>query len=130
MVEEFRRNQKVCRGLNTTLLSLIPKTSKSDDLQGFRPIALCNVIYKIISTLIVKRLKPILPNIISPEQTGFVGGRQILDGLIASQEVVHSLRTKKVAGMMVKLDLFKAYDRLKWEYPRKFWRPSVSATDG
>jgi len=119
MVEESRRNQKVCPGLNTTLLSLILKTSKSDEPQGFRPIALCNVIYKIISTLMVKRLKPILPGIISPEQTGFVEGRQILDGLIVSQEVVHLLKSQKMVGVIIKLDIFKAYDRLNWEYLRK-----------
>jgi len=80
VVEESRRNQKVCLGLNATLLSLIPKSSKSDEPQGFRSIALCTVIYKIISTIIAKRLKPILSSIISPKQIGFVEGTQILDG--------------------------------------------------
>jgi len=116
VVEESCRNQKVCPSLNSTLLSLIPKNANSDTAQGFRPIALCNVIYKVISTLIAKRLKPILSSIISPEQTGFTKGRQILDGLVVSQEVVHSLKTKKEAGMMIKLDLSKAYDRLNWDY--------------
>ena len=116
VVEESSQNQNVYPGLNSTLLSLIPKTANSDTAQGFRPIALCNVIYKIISTLIAKRLKPILSSIISPEQTGFVEGRQILDGLVVSQEVVHSLKQKKEMGMMIKLDLSKAYDRLNWNY--------------
>jgi len=105
VVEESHQNQKVCPGLNSTLLSLIPKNANSDTAQGFRPIALCNVIYKIIATLIAKRLKPILSSIISLEQTRFLEGRQILDGLVVSQEVVHSLKTKKEAGMMIKLDL-------------------------
>lgn len=78
--------------------------------QGFRPIALCNVIYKLIATLIAKRLKPIL------SQTGFVEGRQILDGLVVSQEVVHSLKKKKEVGMMINMDLSKAYERLNWDY--------------
>jgi len=47
---------------------------KSEDPQGFRPIALCNVIYKIIATLIGKRLKPLLPNLILPDKTRFVEG--------------------------------------------------------
>jgi len=75
VVEESRRNQKVCLGLNAILLSLIPKTSNSDDPHIFRHIALCNVIYKIISTLIVRRLKLILPSIISLEKIGFLEGR-------------------------------------------------------
>lgn len=67
VVEESHRHQKVCLGLNSTLLSLIPKSSHLETAQGFRPIALSNVIYKIIATLMAKRLKPILSSIISPE---------------------------------------------------------------
>eukprot|EP00253_Pinus_taeda_P003926 PITA_03926 len=74
--------------------------------------------YQIIATLIAKRLKPLLPNIISPEQTGIVEGRQILDGLVVTQEMIHSLNQKKQRGMMMKLDLSKDYDRLSWKYLR------------
>eukprot|EP00253_Pinus_taeda_P016706 PITA_16706 len=87
-----------------------------DILEGFQPIVVCNVIYKIIATLMAKQLKPILSSIISPEHTGFVEGKQILDGLLVSQEVVHSLKHKKEARMRIKLDLSKAYDLLNWEY--------------
>lgn len=112
VVKESRMKQKIWPGINLTFLTLIPKSNKSEDAQGFHPIALCNVIYKIIATLIAKRLKPLLPNIISPEQTGFVEGRKILDGLVVTQEMIHSLNQKKQRGMMMKLDLSKAYDRL------------------
>eukprot|EP00253_Pinus_taeda_P035368 PITA_35368 len=71
------------------------------------------------STLIAKRIKPLLANLISPEQTGFVEGRQILDGLVVTQEVIHTIREKKQKGMMIKLDLSKAYDRLNWKYLKR-----------
>jgi len=64
----------------------------------------------------VKRLNPLFPSFISPEQTGFVQGRQILDGIITSQEVIHSLKHLKAKGMLIKVDLSKAYDRLSWPY--------------
>lgn len=67
VVEESHHSQKVCLSLNSTFIALIPRFSKSKDPQGFRLIALCNVIYKIIATVIVKCLKPLPPNIISPE---------------------------------------------------------------
>lgn len=53
---------------------------------------------------------------IEKEQTGFVKGRQIVDGIIVAQEVIHSLKNLRNKGMMIKLDLEKAYDKLRWEY--------------
>eukprot|EP00253_Pinus_taeda_P011292 PITA_11292 len=116
LIEESRMNQKVWPAINSTFYALIPKNDNLEDANGFRPIALCNVIYKIITTLIAKRLKPLLDKLISTEQMGFVEGRQILDGLVVTQEVIHSLKMKNQKGMMIKLDLSKAYDRLNWKY--------------
>lgn len=112
VVEEAR----IWPGINSTLLTLIPKTTHSDQAKGFNPIALCNVIYKIVASVMAQRLKYILPNIISPEQIGFVEGRQILDGLVVAQEVIHTFKVKKEKGMLIKLDLSKACDRLNWKY--------------
>ena len=84
----------------------------TEDPRKLRPIALCNVIYKIISKVIANRLKPLLSFIISPEQAGFVEGRQILDGIILVHETIHSLKTTKTPSMLLKLDLSKAYDKL------------------
>ena len=109
-------NQKVWPAINSTFYALIPKNDNLEDANGFHPIALCNVIYKIIRSLIAKRLKPLLDKLISTEQTGFVEGRQILDGLVVTQEVIHSLKMKNQKGVMIKLDLSKAYDRLNWKY--------------
>eukprot|EP00253_Pinus_taeda_P008502 PITA_08502 len=116
VVEEARINQRIWPGINSTLLTLIPKTNQAEQADGFHPIALCNVIYKIVASIVAQRLKLILPSIISPKQTGFVEGRQILDGLVVAQEVLHTLKTKKEKGMLIKLDLSKAYDRLSWKY--------------
>eukprot|EP00253_Pinus_taeda_P026566 PITA_26566 len=116
VVEESRLKHRMWSGINSTFLTLIPKTNNFEEARGFRPIALCNVIYKVIATLVAKRLKPLLPSIISPEQTGFVEGRQILDGLAVAQEMIHSLNQNKRKGMMIKLDLSKAYDCLNWRY--------------
>ena len=77
------------------------------------------MIYKIISKVIVNRLKPLLPNLISPEQSGFIEGRQILEGFILVHEVIHSLKRTMRSGMMIKLDVVKAYDKLSWQYMDK-----------
>lgn len=94
----------------------LPGSDPEEWLQGFRPISLCNFVYKILATIIVNRLKSILPDLIAQEQTGFVKGRQITDGIIMAQEVIHSLKSSRVPGMLIKLDLAKAFDRLSWNY--------------
>ena len=116
LAEESRRTRQVFSGLNPTFLTLIPKYDKCDTPSGFHPIALCNVIYKILSTIMVNRLKPILHALISPKQIGFVKGRQILDRIVTEQEAIHSLRTLKAKGIIIKLDLAKAYESLNWNY--------------
>eukprot|EP00253_Pinus_taeda_P018267 PITA_18267 len=80
----------------------------------YRPIALCNIIYKIVSKIIASRLKLLPPLIISPEQSGYVKGRQITDGIILTHEIIHSLKISKKPGMLPKLDLSKAFDSLSW----------------
>eukprot|EP00253_Pinus_taeda_P036000 PITA_36000 len=116
IVEESRAMRWILPSLNSTFIALIPKEENSMTPDKFRPIALCNVIYKVISKVIANRLKPLLPMLISPEQSGYVEGRQILDGIILSNEIIHSLKLSKQAGMLLKLDLSKAFDKLSWSY--------------
>ena len=46
----------------------------------------------------------------------YVEGRQILDGIILTHEVIHSLKSDKKPGMLLKIDLSKAFDKLCWRY--------------
>ena len=56
---------------NETLITLIPKHAGVDCLASFRPISLCNTMYKMVTKIIVKRLRPFLPKLISAFQTCF-----------------------------------------------------------
>jgi hypothetical protein len=114
--QESYQNKQMLKSLNATFLALIPKKDRANSLDQFRPIALCNVTYKIITKLIAERLKPYLASLISEEQGGFVSGRQILDGVVIASEAIHSMAMSKEKAMFIKLDLAKAYDRVSWEF--------------
>jgi hypothetical protein len=118
VVEESRSSKSMLPTLNSTFIALIPK-EEANTADKFRPITLCNVIYKIVSKLIANRLKSILKHIISSEQGGFVEGHQILDSIIVAHEAVHSMHTFKKESMLTKLDMSKAYDRISWNFLQK-----------
>ena len=83
------------------------------------PIALCNVIYKIISKVLANCLKSILPLLISHHQYGYVEGRKIMDSFTLSHELIHSLNSQKKPGMMIQLYMYKAFDKISWAYMRE-----------
>ncbi|XP_052114154.1 uncharacterized protein LOC127745460 [Arachis duranensis] len=101
-----------------TLIVLIPKVEVPFSLREFRPISLCNVIYKIVTKVLVNRFRPFLSEIIGPLQGGFIPGRGTTENIIIAQEIMHFMRnTKSRKGTMAfKIDLEKAYDRLDWHF--------------
>eukprot|EP00253_Pinus_taeda_P002170 PITA_02170 len=118
VVEESRKKGEIYSPFNTTFIALIPKTENPVSFDDFRPISLCNTIYKIIAKVIAVRLKPILSECISNEQFGFLDGRQIHEAIGVAQETIHNIRQAKKKGAVLKIDLSKAYDRIDWSYLR------------
>lgn len=65
------------KGINSTNIILIPKVPSPESVSQFRPISLCSFSYKVLSKILANRLKPLLPELISPTQNAFVVGRQM-----------------------------------------------------
>ena len=124
VVEEVKRvfiERKVPDYLNRTLIVLIPKIQGPKTIGNYRSISLCNTIYKIISKVIVARLRPHLEHLVSPYQSAFVPGRRGADNVIIVQELIHSIgRAKGCKGYMaIKIDLEKAYNKIEWSFIRE-----------
>ena len=119
VVLDFLNTGRMLSSTNFTNIVLIPKVKSPANMTQFRPISLCNVLYKIVAKVLVNRMKAILPCVISDSQSAFVSGRMITDNVIISFEVLHYL--KNLHGgrnyqMAAKLDMSKAYDRVEWDY--------------
>lgn len=119
---EFLNGNGSVAVLNRTLIALIPKVQDPKMVTEYRPIRLCNVIYKLISKVLANRMKKVLPGLISEIQSAFVANRLIQDNVIAAFEVLHCLKKrgkKSRQKVAVKLDMAKAYDRVEWIFLRR-----------
>ncbi|KAL0439785.1 UNVERIFIED_CONTAM: hypothetical protein Slati_2461500 [Sesamum latifolium] len=84
---DFFATCKLLKQVNATLLSLIPKVQQPTLVTEFRPISCCNVLYKVVTKIIVQRMSGLLSSLISPSQNAFVPGRSIGDNILLAQEL-------------------------------------------
>lgn len=118
-VKEFFLTAKLPDNINSTHISLIPKIPSPEDINQLRPISCCNFIYKIFSKVLANRMKGVMKDIISDNQSAFLQRRQIQDNILVAHEIFHSLKQRQGKGrkaVVVKLDMSKAYDRLEWSF--------------
>jgi len=110
---------------NETHVALIPKIKEPKKVSDYRPINLCIVVYKLASKTIANKLKKVFPSIISDTQSAFMHGRLITNNVLVAFETMHHISQKKggkVEEMAIKLDISKAYDRVKWTCLEKLWK--------
>lgn len=80
------------------------------------PISLLGSVYKLLAKALAERLKKVLPKIIGESQGAFVKDRQILDGVLIANELVHMRRKEMKLGLLFKIDIEKVYDFVDWSF--------------
>ncbi|GJR72716.1 RNA-directed DNA polymerase, eukaryota, reverse transcriptase zinc-binding domain protein [Tanacetum coccineum] len=104
------------KGCNSSFIALIPKVSNAKFVMDFCPISLIGCQYKIVGKILANTLSKVIGNCISPEQSTFIKGRIILDGLIILNEVMACYSKRKKDLMVFKVDFEKAFDSLRWDF--------------
>ena len=94
-------------------IMLLPKKVEAVRVEQFRPICLLNVSFKLITKVGTNRLTQIAHSVVQPTQTAFMPGRQILEGVVVLDETLHEIHSKKLDGVIFKVDFEKVYDKVK-----------------
>ena len=108
--------------INHTFVTLIPKVKNPVSISQYRPISLCNLLYKIFSEVLANRLKKFMPDLITKHQSAFAKNSLISNHVLVAFETLHCMKShnsRKTGFMALKLDMSKACDRVEWNYLQK-----------
>lgn len=101
---------------NATYIVLVPKKENVTNCSDFWPISHVSSLYKIITEVLYVCLRNVMGSFVSNCQGGFVKGRQITDDILVANELVDGNKRAKEQGLVCKVDLEKAYDRVDWDF--------------
>jgi hypothetical protein len=102
--------------LNTSFIILIPKNENPQTPTDFRPISLVHAIQRIFSKILSNRLQDEIQHLVDCAQTGFVKNRQITEGYVYAQHILHHARQTNLQLAIFKADIRKAFDTISWEF--------------
>lgn len=105
--------------LNYGIISFIPKVPGASDIRQFRLITVINVIFRILAKGYANRVTLLADHVTHPNQSAFIKGRYILDGVLVLHEILHEVRIKYLKAVFLKIDFHKAYDTVSWPFLRE-----------
>lgn len=116
-VQSFFQYGFLPKGINSTILTLIPKRTDAKEMKDYRPISCCNVLYKTISKIVANRFKKILPDFIAPNQSAFIKDRLLMENLLLATELVKDYHKEAISPRCaMKIDISKAFDSVQWPF--------------
>ncbi|WOL13616.1 hypothetical protein Cni_G22386 [Canna indica] len=119
--KEFHDTIKIPNMWGKTNVIFVPKKEAPNEIIDYLPIASCTITYKILSKVIVNRLKPYIRSLISKEQSAFIQGRRMHDNILIASEIINVIHKskRKYSYILIKLDLEKVFDRVSWKAMKK-----------
>lgn len=104
-------------GMNSTILTLIPKKEAAKEMKDYRPISCCNVLYKVISKILANRIKNLLPKFFVWNQTAFLKNRLLMENLLLATELVKDYYKDFISSRCaMKIDISKVFDSVQWDF--------------
>lgn len=118
MLLDFYISKKLGKSINSSFITLILKVENPNEISDFRPICLVSSLYKILSKVLSRRLTEVVSEVVSDTQCAFIRGRQIFDGILIANEIIHSIKKEegREGKLIFKLDFSKAYDCFRWNF--------------
>ena len=102
--------------LNFGTIMVLPKKEEVVRIEQFRSTCLLNVSFKIFMKVGTNRFTRIAHSVVQPSQMAFMPGRHILEGVVVLHETLHEIHSKKLDGVIFKVDFEKSYDKVKWPF--------------
>jgi len=116
-LNEAYEKQELTISQRRDIITLLPKEDGSLlDLHNWRPITLLNIDSKVAAKATAKRIEAVLPNLIHPDQTGFVKDRYIGENIRLISDLLDLTNKHQIPGILIALDFRKAFDSLEWPF--------------
>jgi hypothetical protein len=115
-MDEFHEKASLPKAFSSYFIALIPKISNPHSLGDFRPISLLGSIYKLVAKVLTNRLCLVMDSLTSKNQSAFIKGRLLVDGVLVINEVVDWVKKVKRKCLIFKVDFEKAYDSVSWSF--------------
>jgi hypothetical protein len=116
MFDQFHGNEKLPKAMLAYFVALIPKITSPLELKYYRPISLLGCLYKLLAKVLARRLATVMNSIISQNQSAFLKGRNLGDGVLVINEIVDFAKKSNADCLILKVDFEKAYDSVDWGF--------------
>jgi hypothetical protein len=116
MFDQFHGVGSLPKSLLSYFVTLITKVNSPFGLGDFRPISLLGCLYKLIAKVLASRLAKVMNTLVAPNQSAFIKGRNLVDGVLVVNELVDVPKRQGKECLIFKVDFEKAYDSVDWGF--------------